>query len=132
MSDQNNSSFDIDPDFRQSLNSEQLATLEKIERLSELDPEVTRRLSRALDRLQQTQPYQQINQRSGQTSNEPEVSQRRTYLSEAEQLAHEEFVTQELSVLLAVAAQLNQAFETVKPQAQADRRFRDQLRAQFK
>jgi hypothetical protein len=132
MSDQNNSSFNIDPDFRQSLNSEQLATLEKIERLSELDPEVTRRLSRALDRLQQTRPYQQINQRSAPASNGPEVSQRRSYLSEAERLAHEEFVTQELSALLAVAAGLNQAFETVKPQAQADRRFRDQLRAQFK
>jgi hypothetical protein len=132
MSDQHNSSFNIEPDFRQSLNAEQLATLEKIERLSELDPEVTRRLSRALDRLQQTRPYQPINQRSGPASNEPEASRGRSYLSEAEQLAHEEFVTQELSALLAVAARLNQAFETLKPQAQADRRFRDQLRAQFK
>lgn len=128
MSDLNNSRFNINPDFRQSLNSEQLATLEKIERLSELDPEVTRRLARALDRLQQTRPYQQINQRAA----EPEAIRRPAYASEAERLAHEEFVTQELAALLAVAARLNGAIETLKPQAQADRRFRDQLRAQFK
>lgn len=132
MADQTNFSFNIDPDFRQSLSSEQLVTLEKIERLSELDPEVTRRLSRALDRLQRTLPYQQLNQGSYQASNQPETAAQPSYLSEAERAAHEEFVTQELSALLAVAAQLNQVFEASKTQAQADRHFRDQLRAQFK
>ena len=130
MSDQMKSSFNINPEFRQSLSSEQLVTLEKIERLSELDPEVTRRLSRALDRLQRTLPYQQLNQGSSQTSSQPEAVRQPTYLNEAERAAHEEFVTQELAALLSVAAQLNQVFEVTKPQA--DRRFRDQLRAQFK
>jgi hypothetical protein len=53
-------------------------------------------------------------------------------LSEAERAAHEEFVSQELLSLLGVANQLVQAFGTTRPQAQADRRFREQLRAQFK
>lgn len=128
MSDQMN--FNIDPNFRQSLSLEQLITLEKIERLSELDPEVTRRLSRALDRLQRTLPYQQLNRSDNRAIAQPETVQQPTYLTEAERAAHEEFVTQELSALLVVAAQLNQAFEVNKPQA--DRRFRDQLRAQFK
>ncbi len=132
MSDQLNFNLNIDPDFRQCLSSAQLATLEKIERLSELDPEVTRRLSRALDRLQKTLPYQQLNQASSQPSSQPEAVRQPTYSSEAARAAHEEFVTQELSALLAVAAQLNQVFEANKPQAQADRRFRDQLRARFK
>lgn len=128
MSDQMKFNFNIEPNFRQSLSSEQLATLEKIERLSELDPEITRRLARALDRLQQTRPYQSLTQ----TTTQPENFQPPTYASEAERLAHEEFVNQELAALLAVAAQLSQAFEVAKPQAQADRHFRDQLRAQFK
>ena len=132
MSDQMNFSFNIDPNFRQSLSSEQLATLEKIERLADLDPEVTRRLSRALDRLQQTRPYQQLTGNPGPASGQAGTVPPRAYASEAERLAHEEFVTQELTALLAVAAQLSQTFERNKPQAQADRRFRDQLRAQFK
>ena len=126
MSDQMN--FSIDPNFRQSLSSEQLMTLEKIERLAGLDPEVTRRLARALDRLQRTRPYQQLTQ-SYQPS-EPAAPS--LTLSEAERATHEEFVSRELASLLAVAGQLAQVFESNRPQAQADRRFRDQLRAQFK
>jgi hypothetical protein len=126
MSDQTN--FNLDPNFRQSLNAEQLLTLEKVERLAELDPEVTRRLARALDRLQQTLPYQQLDQSTGR----PENPTQQRVLSEAERAAHEEFVSQELLSLLGVANQLVQAFGTTRPQAQADRRFREQLRAQFK
>jgi hypothetical protein len=126
MSDQTN--FNLDPNFRQSLNAEQLLTLEKVERLAELDPEVTRRLARALDRLQQTLPYQQLDQSPGR----PENPTQQRVLSEAERAAHEEFVSQELLSLLGVANQLVQAFGTTRPQAQADRRFREQLRAQFK
>ncbi|MDB5079715.1 MAG: hypothetical protein JWP00_1639 [Chloroflexi bacterium] len=126
MSDQTN--FNLDPNFRQSLNAEQLLTLEKVERLAELDPEVTRRLARALDRLQQTLPYQQLDQSPGR----PENLIQQLVLSEAERAAHEEFVSQELLSLLGVANQLVQAFGTTRPQAQADRRFREQLRAQFK
>jgi hypothetical protein len=132
MSDQINFSFNPDPKFRQSLSSEQLMTLEKIERLAELDPEVTRRLARTLDRLQRTRPYQQLNRSASQTSGQPETPANQLNLSEAEQAAHEEFVTNELTALLAVAGQLAQAFEINRPQAQADRRFREQLRAQFK
>jgi hypothetical protein len=132
MSDQINFSFNPDPNFRQSLSSEQLMTLEKIERLAELDPEVTRRLARTLDRLQRTRPYQQLNRSAYQTPGQPETPANPLNLSEAEQAAHEEFVTGELTALLAVAGQLAQAFETNRPQAQADRRFREQLRSQFK
>lgn len=129
MSDQMN--FSIDPNFRQSLSSEQLMTLEKIERLADLDPEVTRRLARALDRLQRTRPYQQLSQ-SYQPSAPAESATPSLTLSEAERAAHEEFVSRELASLLAVAGQLAQVFESARPQAQADRRFRDNLRAQFK
>jgi hypothetical protein len=132
MSDQINFSFNPDPNFRQSLSSEQLMTLEKIERLAELDPEVTRRLARTLDRLQRTRPYQQLNRSAHQTPSQPETPANPPNLSEAERAAHEEFVTSELTALLAVAGQLAQAFETTRPQAQADRRFREQLRSQFK
>lgn len=132
MSDQMNFSLNIDPHFRQSLSSEQLMTLEKIERLTDLDPEVTQRLARALDRLQRTQPYQQLNQNFFQNPTQSEPLTQPVSLSDAEQAAHEEFVSTELATLLAVAGQLNQIFETNRPQAQADRHFREQLRAQFK
>lgn len=130
MSDQLNFSFNIDPNFRQSLSSEQLMTLEKIEHLADLDPEVTRRLARALDRLQRTLPYQQINQSSYRNPAQAEPISQPLSLTEVERAAHEEFVSRELATLLAVAGQLSQVFESNRPQA--DRRFRDQLRAQFK
>lgn len=132
MSDQINFSFDLAQTFRQNLSSEQLMTLEKIERLAELDPEVTRRLARTLDRLQRTQPYQQLQRNAYDRPGQAEPPTPPVNLSEAERAAHEEFVTNELTSLLAVAGQLSQAFETTRPQAQADRRFREQLRSQFK
>src|SRR4051812_4816499 len=101
MSDQMNISFNIDPNFRQSLSSEQLITLEKIERLADLDPEVTRRLARALDRLQRTQPYQQINQGYHQNPTQSEPVAQSLTMSEAERAAREEFVSRELATLLA-------------------------------
>lgn len=127
-----NFSFNIDPNFRYSLSSEQLMTLEKIERLAELNPELTRRLARALDRLQRTRPYQPLNQSSDQSPTQAGPLTQPVSMSETERIAHEEFVSAELSSLLAVAGQLAQAFESNRPQAQADRRFREQLRTQFK
>lgn len=121
--------FNLDPNFRRNLTAEQQATLETIEGLAQLDPEVTARLARALDRLQVTLPYQQLSTPSAASrSSEPATPQ----LSAEERAVREEFITQELSALLAIAGQLTQSFQTARPQAQADRRFREGLRAQFK
>lgn len=117
----------LDPNFRQSLNAEQLQTLERIEQLATLDPEITARLARTLDRLQKTLPYQQL--KRPETRNDPPAN---PDLSEAERAVREDFITQELSALLTLAGQLNQAFEANRPRAVADQRFKEQLRNQFK
>ncbi|HEX2911208.1 MAG TPA: hypothetical protein VH186_10400 [Chloroflexia bacterium] len=130
MSDEINNTFRIDPSFRKSLTAEQQLTLEKIERLGELDPVITERLARALDRLQMTLPYQQVARRS-QTSASAETEKTLEQLSPAERQAREDFINQELSALLVIAGQMTQAFQTEKPRAQADKRFKDNLRAQF-
>lgn len=130
MSDELNFSFEIDPNFRRSLTAEQQATLEKIERLGELDPELTERLARALDRLQRTQPYQELGRRPKSTVTPKEVNL--PELSDAERAAREEFISQQLSSLLAVAGRLSQALEADRPKIQADRHFRDRLKAELK
>ncbi len=126
-----NINFYVDPEFKQSLTNEQLATLEKVERLGELNPEVTARLSRALDRLQLSQPYQQI-RRGARPSASSDKEAPPSELTEEERAAREELINQELGALLAIAGQLNQVFEDNRLKAQADRTFREQLKAQFK
>ncbi len=130
MSEKLELSFELNPNFRRTLTAEQHLMLEEIERLGELDPEVSARLSRALDRLQRTQPYQQLEPRRPlkPATTEPGPAE----LSEAERAAREEFISQELSSLLLVAGRLNQTLETQRHRAQADHYFRDRLRAEFK
>ncbi len=129
-------SYPIDPAFRRSLSSAQQATLEKIERLSELDPELTRRLARTLDRLQKSQPYQPISRpvsaSASADSAQAEVLLPQASLSPEEMARREDFLNQELSALLAVAGQLNAQFEAERRRATPDRHFRDALRSQFK
>lgn len=132
MSDELNFSFEIDPNFRRSLTAEQQATLEKIERLGELDPELTERLARALDRLQRTLPYQEVGRRPKSTAASKDKEVSLPALSEAERAAREEFISQQLSILLAVAGRLNQALAAESPKIQADRHFRERLKAEFK
>ena len=120
--------FNLDPNFRHSLTGEQTATLERLERLAELDPLVTARLARALDRLQRAMPYQQFSPRPSTPASEPALPE----LSPAELAAREKFITRELTTLLAVAGQLARRFEDNRHQAQPDRRFKESLRAQFK
>jgi hypothetical protein len=116
-------------EFAANLTVEQQAILEQIERLEELNPEVTERLARALDRLQRSQPYQELGRRRRSSAT---ISPPQAELSEAERVAHEEFITQELSSLLAIAGKLNQALETSRLQGQPDQRFRERLKAELK
>jgi hypothetical protein len=105
------------------------AELEQLERLAELDPEVTRRLARALDRLQLARPYQPLVSRtSNESSSEPEINT--ATLTAAERAAHEAFVQAELSALLTLAGQLNHAYEA-QPQAQPDLHFKNHLKAEL-
>jgi|GEM_PF-2437729 len=109
------------------MTSEQLLTLEKIERLAELDPEITERLARALDRIQQTRPYQAV-AHSPQTA-APPIPQ--VQLTEAERALREEFISQELGSLLALVGQLVKKYSNTTREAQPDKHFRDQLRGQL-
>jgi hypothetical protein len=105
------------------------AELEQIERLAELDPEITRRLARALDRLQLARPYQPLVSRtSNESSSEPEITT--PSLTDAERATHEAFVQAELSALLALAGQLSHAYEA-QPQAQPDQHFKNHLKAEL-
>lgn len=103
--------------------------LSQLEQLGELDPEVTRRLARALDRLQLTRPYQPVSEsRPSVSSSESQPQPQLNFLTEEEKALHEEFVRAELASLLAIAGQLNRAYEL---QAEADPHYRKQLKAEI-
>ncbi len=110
------------------LNPEQLALLENIERLAELDPELTDRLARTLDRIQRSQPYQRI---SGSATREERPTPPKE-LSAAERALREEYITQELSALLVIAGQLSQKYNNLNTrEARPDQHFRNSLRDQL-
>ena len=111
--------------------ADQLVLLEKLEQLSGLDPEITELLARALDRLQKTRPYQPIS-RYSQNNGEPLKKEGSLPLNEAEKAIRTQYVTQELTSLLAVAGQLSQSFfKESSRNAKPDRHFKDNLRAQL-
>ncbi len=116
------------PNAGATLSDEQMSQLY---RLTELDPEVTRRLARALDRLQTARPYQPTV--VANPASNPEKADELpplTHLSPEERSAHEAFVMKELSTLLMLAGQLNHTYE-VQPQANPDVRFKNVLKAEI-
>jgi len=116
------------PNAVATLSDEQMSQLY---RLAELDPEVTRRLSRALNRLQTARPYQfTVATNPGSNSENADELPPLTNLSPEERAAHEALVMKELSTLLMLAGQLNHTYE-VQPQAAPDVRFKNVLKAEI-
>ncbi len=127
MSNQPDKSTNARFHISDELTPEQLLTLEEIERIAELDPEITERLARALDRLQLTQPYQSVSRSTPSAANPmPQV-----HLTEVERVARDKIISQELDSLLALAGQLVQKFSKTTRESQPDKHFRDQLRGQL-
>ncbi len=99
------------------------------ERLHELHPELTNRLARALDRLQMAQPYQQLR---GRTAQAKPAAAAPADLTAEQHAIHEAAMTQQLSALLTVAAELNKTVNSPDPKASPDRHFRDNLKEQLR
>jgi hypothetical protein len=101
------------------------------DRLEELDPEVTDRLTRALDRFQMAQPYQQLSGRRSDSTGSKTETGPLPELTPEQQAMREAFVTQELSSLVMLAGQLNQELGAERIKAAPDRHFRDSLKAEL-
>ncbi len=98
------------------------------ENLNELDPELTERLARALDRFQMAQPYQQ-------SRRSPEAEQEIGPLPELtpeQKAARELMLKQELSAFMTVAGQLYQQFNSARPAATPDLHYRDGLKEELR
>lgn len=101
------------------------------DRLDELDPELTDRLARALDRFQLAQPYQQLTGRRTDPAKEQLAKAPLPELTAEQKAARESMINQELSALIMLAGELNQEFNAARIKATPDRHYRDSLKAEL-
>jgi len=104
------------------------------DKLEDLDPELTDKLARALDRFQMAQAYQPLvgrGNRQPSTAGLQTKSETENKLTAEQKAAYEAKLTQELKALLITAASLNQVFGAARLKAAPDAHYRQNLKEEL-